>query len=96
MLGQIANFCPIISRNHIIRDSVSLNDVWQAIRLNFGFHTTDARFIDLAYIELRPEEKPEDLYQRILAAVEDNLLTQNGGITHHGQVIDVDEELTPT
>ena len=96
MLGQIANFCPIISRNRIIRDSVSLNDVWQAIRLHFGFHTTGARFIDLAYIEQRPEEKPEDLYQRILATVEDNLLTQNGGITHHGQVIDVDEELTPT
>ena len=96
MLGQIANFCPIISRNRIIQDSVSLNDVWQAIRLHFGFHTTSARFIDLAYIEQRPEEKPEDLYQRILAAIEYNLLTQNGGITHHGQVIDVDEELTPT
>ena len=96
MLGQIANVCPIISRNLFIRDSVSLNDIWQAIRLYFRFHTTGARFIDLAYIEQRPEKKPEDLYQCMLAAVEDNLLTQSSGITHYCQVVDVNEELTPT
>ena len=33
MLGEIANFYPIISRNGIIRDSVSLNDIWQATLL---------------------------------------------------------------
>lgn len=31
MLGQIANFCPIVSRNSIIRNSKFIADVWQTI-----------------------------------------------------------------
>ena len=31
-----------------------------------------------------------------MAFVEDSLLVQGGGITHHGQAIDDDEELTPS
>jgi hypothetical protein len=37
-----------------------------------------------------------DLYQRILAFIDDNLLRQGGEITHHGVNIDDDEEETPT
>jgi len=37
MLGQIANFCSVISRNSIIKQSMSLNDIWQKIRQHFGF-----------------------------------------------------------
>ena len=36
------------------------------------------------------------MYQRILAFVEDNLLTSGGGISHHGAPIEEDEEFTPT
>ena len=28
LLGQIANFCPVISRNSIVKHSTSLNDIW--------------------------------------------------------------------
>ena len=31
MLGQIANFVPIISRNTIVKNSTSMNSIWQAI-----------------------------------------------------------------
>ena len=40
MLGQIANYCPIISRNTIVKKSTSLASIWQTIRLHFGFQKT--------------------------------------------------------
>ena len=95
MLGQIANYCPVISRNTIVKNSTSLENVWQAIRAHFGFQTTGAHFIDFADITLKPGEKTEDLYQRIVAFVEDSLLTAESGITHHEEEPDEDEELTP-
>ena len=96
MLGQIANFCPVVSRNSIVKSSTSLSDIWQKIRLHFGFQSTGAHFIDLTDIKLQPDERPEDLFQRLMAFFEDNLLTAGGGVTHHGDVIDDDEDLSPT
>jgi hypothetical protein len=37
ILGQIANYCPVISRNTIVNNSTSLSTIWQAIRAHFGF-----------------------------------------------------------
>ena len=54
MLGQIANYCPVISRNSIVTNSTSLENVWQSIRAHFGFQTTGAHFIDFADIVLKP------------------------------------------
>ena len=96
LLGQIANFCPIVSRSSIIKNSVSLNDVWQKIRLHYGFQSTGAHFLDLSNIHLSPDERPEDLYQRLMALFEDNLLTVGGAISHQGETISTDEDLTPT
>ena len=31
MLGQIANFCPVIMKNSIVRNSTSLQQIWQTI-----------------------------------------------------------------
>ena len=62
MLGQIANFCPIISRNTIVKNSTSLESVWQSIRAHFGFQTTGGHFLEFADLELKPGERPEDLY----------------------------------
>lgn len=96
MLGQIANYCPVVSRNTIVKNSTSVNAIWQAIRLHFGFQTSGAHFLDFDNIKLEPEERPEDLYQRLMSFVEDSLLQENGNILHHGELMDADEELTPT
>ena len=96
MLGMIANYCSVVSRNSIIKSSTSLNDIWQKIRQHYGFQSTGAHFLDLASIKLQPGEKPQDLYQRLMAFFEDNLLTSMGGITHHGEDIQVDEDMSPT
>ena len=95
MLGQIANFCPIISRNTIVKNSTSVESIWQAIRLHFGYQSTGAHFIDFTDIRLNPDERPEDLYQRLMAFIEDNLL-QADGLSHHDEKLTEDEELTPS
>lgn len=95
-LGQIANYCPIIARNSITKKATSLESIWQSIRTHFGFQSSGAHFLDLADIRLEEGERYEDLYQRIAAFFEDNLLTKEGGITHLDDKITVDEELSPT
>ncbi len=96
MLGQIANYCPVISRNTIVKNSTCIDHIWQTIRLHYGFQSTGAHFIDFAAIKLESNEGPEDLYQRLMAFVEDNLLRRDSGITHGGETILEDEELSPT
>ena len=96
LLGQIANFCPVISRNSIVKHSISLNDLWQKIRQHYGFQSTGSHFLDLASIRLQPDERPEDLFQRLMAFFEDNLLSVHGGLTHHGAQVTADEDLSPT
>ena len=96
MLGQIANYCPVISRNTIVRNSTSVANIWQSIRQHFGFQSTGRHFIDFAAIRHNPEEHHEDLYQRLMAFVEDTLLRRDGGISHHNQLITEDEELSPS
>ena len=39
LLGQIANYCPIISRNTITKNSTSIDNIWQSIRAHFGFQS---------------------------------------------------------
>ena len=96
MLGQVANFCPVISRNTIVRNSTSIDTIWQAIRTHFGFQSTGAHFIDFADIKLEPQERPEDLFQRLMAFADDNLLQQNGPISHHGEIPASEEEMSPS
>ena len=95
MLDQIANYCPIISRSTLVKNSTSLEYIWQTIRQHFGFQATGAQFFDFSDIHLAADERPEDLHQRLMAFVEDSLLPANG-LTHHGEHVTEDEELTPT
>ena len=70
MLGQIANYAPIISRNSIVKNSTSINGVWQSIRQHYGLQSTGSRFLDLAYISLKADQRPEDLFQNLMAFIE--------------------------
>ena len=54
-----------------------------------------AQFIDFSDIHLGADEHLEDLYQRLSAFVEDSLLRSNG-LTHHGEQLSENEELSPT
>ena len=96
MLSQVANFCPVIPRNSIAKNATSINSIWQSIRAHYGFQSTGSHFLDFSNIKLEADEIPEDLYQRLMSFIEDSFLFANGNITHHGDVIAVDEEMTPT
>jgi hypothetical protein len=79
--------------NHIIRNSTSLNHVWQIIHAHYGFQSSDARILDISLIKFESDEKYEDLYQRLASFFEDNLLTPESVVLHHGR--EMDEETTP-
>ena len=95
MLWQIANYCPIIARNRLVKNSTSIQSIWNTIRQHFGFQIIGAYFIAFADIHLESNEIPEDLYQRLMAFVEDILLKANS-LSHHGDLIREDEELSPS
>ena len=86
----------MVSRNTITKLSTSLGEICQNIRLHYGFQTSGSHFIDLACISQGADERHEDLYQRLLAFVDDNLLRPEFGIAHHGVVPTEEEELSPT
>ena len=96
MLGQIANFATVISRNQIVKNSTSLGNIWSKIREHFGFHTTGSRFLDLTSIQLGMGDRSEDLYQKLLTFFDDNLLTTESTLTHHSATVTVNEEVTPS
>ena len=57
---------------------------------------TGAHFIDFDTIRLEPDDKSEDLFQHLVAFVEDNLLQLDGTISHHAERVTEDEEMSPT
>ena len=82
--------------NTILKTSVSLTSIWQSIRLHYGFQTTGAHFLDFNNIQLEAGKRHEDLYQRLISLLEDNLLMANGTIHHYGVIPDHDGELSPS
>ena len=96
MLGQIANWATIISRNDIVVRSVSLSNIWNKLRQYYGFHTTGSRFLDLGTIRFQPGERAEALYQRLISFIDDNLLTKDCGVTHHGSAVKKNEAVSPS
>ena len=82
MLGQRANYCPVISCNTTVRNSTSIENIWQSICTHYGFQSTGGHFLDLAEIKVEHGERPEDLYQRLMAFVEDNLFSTSCGASH--------------
>ena len=91
----MANYRPIISRNTIVKNSTSMGSIWSAIRLYLGFEVIGAHFLDFSDIHLEHSERPENLYQRLMAFPENNLLLSSS-IQHHGALLTEDEEWTPS
>ena len=47
-------------------------------------------------IKLEADEKPEDLYQRIITFIDDNLMCTSNAIKHYDETITKDEDIQPT
>ena len=91
MLGIIA-----LLRNDIIKKSLSLKWIWKRLRKHYSFSQSEVNFLKLCEIKREPEERYETLFQRIIAHLDDNLLTTDSDITHDGAAPTTNEEMTPT
>ena len=96
MLGIIAQFSPALLRNDIIKKSTSLKWIWCRVRKHYSFSQSEVNFLKLYSIKREPEERYETLFQRIVAHLDDNLLTVESGLQHDGAVPTSDEEMSPT
>ena len=96
MLGLIAQFVPTLLRNDILKKSTSLNYIWQRIRKHYSFPQSEVNFLKLSSIKREEHERYETFFQRIVAHLEDNLLTVASGTIHDGAPVAVDEEMSPT
>ena len=73
---------------------MSLASIWQTIHLHYGFQATGAHLFDLADFKIQSDERHEDLYQRLMAFFEDNLLLKDG-LNHQGIPLD-EHETSPS
>ena len=100
MLRQIANYCPIIAKNTIVK-KIYMNKVNKqcvgghpaSLLFSIKWH---GHFLDFDAIKLEHVERPEDLFQRLSSFVDDNLLQGGGSLSHYGTTPADDEEATPT
>ena len=95
MLEQIANFCPLIPRYDITRDSSSLSEVWNKIRLYYNLEKSGALLNECWNISRKEDESPQALFARLKQAYNDNLITANT-LHHVDGVLEEDEEMSPT
>ena len=96
MLGTIASYAPIISREFVVSEALSLNDIWNRLRIHFGFRKSGSLILDLMSITREEGESYESLWERYHAFITDNLLQPGDKIFHQGVLIATKEEISPT
>ena len=95
MLDQIANFAPVIPRNDVIKDSATMDEVFQKIRLFYNLQSTGSLLNECWNIKRLPEETPQALYARLKQCYDENLITKQG-LHHVDGPLTYDEEMSPT
>lgn len=96
MLGLITQWVPHYLATDIISNSTSMDSIWQSIRKYYGFQQSEAQFMKFTSISWEEGERPERLYQRLLAHMQDNLLCSGSRLKHNGSVPVNNEEMSPT
>ena len=95
LLDQIANYAECIPRNDIVRDSASLDEVWQKIKLFYNLQMSGSLLNECWNIKRLPDETPQALFARLKQAYDENLLTKRG-LAYIDGPLPYDEEMTPT
>ena len=96
MLGTIASYAPVISREFIVSEALSLNAIWHRLRIHYGFRKSGALILDLTSIHREEGESYEALWERYHSFVTDNLLQPTDNILHRGVQPTETEEISPT
>ena len=96
MLGLITQWVPHYLANDIVQNSTSMDSIWNFIRKYYGFQQSECQFMRFSSITWEEGERPERLYQRILAHLQDNLLHSGSRLKHNGETPRVNEDMSPT
>ncbi|MES9905324.1 MAG: hypothetical protein ABW168_21945 [Sedimenticola sp.] len=96
MLGLVAQWVPHYLCTDIVKNSTSMPSIWQIIRKYYGFQQSETQFMKFATIVWEDGERPERLYQRIIAHLQDNLLVQDSKLMHDGEHVTSPEVMSPT
>ena len=94
MLGQIANYCPAISRNTIVKNSTSLTTINIMANHSFTLRLPVYRFAFHRLCRYSSTTRRTARGPVPTTGCEDNLLQRDSQILHHGDVTTVDEELS--
>ena len=95
-LGLLASWAPIINRSSITRDACSVREVYQKLRVYYGFSLSGSSIIDAVSLQRQSDESPEDVYQRLVSHIDTCLLSTTDELKHNGVKVSVDESMTPT
>ena len=93
---MIAQFLPPLLSNDVIKKSTGLTWIWARVRKHFSFTQSEVNFLKLHTIKKEDDERYETLFQRIIAHLDDNLLTVASDVHHDGAVVAADEIMSPT
>ena len=96
MLQRIATWIPVISSKEIVDRSTSLKSIWGILRNHYGVLPTGGRFLDLNQIKFTPGERYETFFRRIQGFIDEQLVTTQCGLQHHGAAIAANEDFSPT
>lgn len=101
MLKLVARYAPPYLRSDIVDSSTCLDDVWRIIRQYYNFQKSEINFISLLDIKREVDasgnpERPQRLLKRMLAHIEDNLLTADSELLFEGEKPTENEVMTPT
>lgn len=96
MLGIIPQWVIIHLANDIRQNSTSMASIWQIIRKYYNFERSEVNFMSFSSITREQDERPERLYQRIIAFLQDNLLDTSSDMKYDGETITKNEAMSPT
>ena len=98
MLGFIAQHVPHFLSTDIKNNSTSIDSVWHIIRKYYNFQQSEVQMANFLAItwDKANDERPERLYQRLIAHVQDNLLKKESPMKYDGQDISENEVMSPT
>ena len=96
LLGTIASYAPVISRQYVTKEALSLDDIWHRLRIFYGFRKSGALILDLPQFHLEEGESHEALWERFHAFAMDNLLQPSDGLKHLSEDKPDREEMSPT
>ena len=96
MLGTIAGYATVISRQYITEEALCLNDIWKRLRIFYGFRKSGSLILDLPNFHLEEGESHESLWERMHAFMMDNLVQPTDGLKHLNQNKPPRETMSPT